>query len=326
MTTPPATGARLWAQGAAGAAVLKEPRPYRDAQDWPRLLDLLMAGRRADNGTYYVHTGDVSWWLYYHDTGAPLSEQIWLWEGGDALLGWVVFTARDGFFDLFVHPALRGTPEAEAMHAWCEARLAAQVKALGGAEIRVGWILADDDWRGPLLTRRGFAARRSDVYMTRALAEPIAASTLPAGFAVRACRGEAEVEARAQAQHGAFGSDWEFGRYVARFRRFMHSPVYAPERDRVVVAGDGRLAAFAIVWLDPINTLGLFEPVGTHPDFQRLGLGRAVILESLRWLQAQGMRQAMVCTSVDNAGAVALYEACGFRIANRLIEYGRPLD
>lgn len=29
-----------------------EPRPYRDAVDWRAMLDLLVAGRRANNGTY----------------------------------------------------------------------------------------------------------------------------------------------------------------------------------------------------------------------------------------------------------------------------------
>jgi ribosomal protein S18 acetylase RimI-like enzyme len=38
-----------------------------------------------------------------------------------------------------------------------------------------------------------------------------------------------------------------------------------------------------------------------------------VVLDGLRWLRRHGATQALVNTQHNNAGALALYEACGFR-------------
>jgi hypothetical protein len=31
------------------------------------MLNLLSQGRKANNGTHYVHRGDLQWWLFYAD-------------------------------------------------------------------------------------------------------------------------------------------------------------------------------------------------------------------------------------------------------------------
>lgn len=302
-------------------------RPYRDEGDWPAMLNLLVEGRAANNGTYYVHTGDVSWWLYYHDADASFAEQIMLWEDGDRLLGWVLFTPAENYLDLFVHPSLRGTAEATAMHAWSEE----QLRARGCKTVRLMWIVASDAVRRTFLEACGYQlAGESEhlhrMYVTRrALNSPLPNSLLPNGFTVRGCLGEAELEARATAQYGAFQSKWEWGKYTARWRRFMRSPVYVPERDVVAVAPDGRIAAFAIHWVDAVNGVGYFEPVGTHPDFQRLGLGRAVLAESMRRLQAAGLQFASVCCEAADPRAVTFYQACGFEIVDTLLTYQKHL-
>jgi ribosomal protein S18 acetylase RimI-like enzyme len=93
----------------------------------------------------------------------------------------------------------------------------------------------------------------------------------------------------------------------------------------VAAAPDGQIGAFCIAWPDSVNRVGLFEPVGTHPDFQRKGLGKAVMHEALRRLQACGMRQAIVSTSLDNLPAIKLYEAVGFQVIDQLDMVERQL-
>ncbi len=65
--------------------------------------------------------------------------------------------------------------------------------------------------------------------------------------------------------------------------------------------------------------------MGAHPDYQRRGLGQAVIREGLRQMRARGLTRAAVCSEADNPGAVAFYTRCGFQITNQLWLYQKPI-
>jgi ribosomal protein S18 acetylase RimI-like enzyme len=101
--------------------------------------------------------------------------------------------------------------------------------------------------------------------------------------------------------------------------------VYDPNLDIVAAAADGQIGGFCIVWMDAVNRVGLFEPVGTHPDFQRKGLGKAVMLEGLQRLAEKGMTQAIVSTFEDNEVAIKFYESVGFRIVCKLGTYEKDV-
>ena len=73
-------------------------------------------------------------------------------------------------------------------------------------------------------------------------------------------------------------------------------PVYDGECHLFVRSPEGKGAAVCSIWYDEANGVGLFEPVATHPDFQRRGLGKAVMAEGLRRLKAGGMRHAILGT------------------------------
>ena len=94
----------------------------------------------------------------------------------------------------------------------------------------------------------------------------------------------------------------------------MRSSSFHIERELVVVAPDGRFAAFLVYWIDPISKSGLFEPVGCHPDFQRRGLTTALMYEGLQCMAAQGMTMAIVVHEApdDNPASAALYRSVGF--------------
>ncbi len=301
------------------------PRPYRDLTDFKRLREILMEGRRANNGTFYIHPGDVVWWLFYPDQSAEFAQRIFFWEDGAETLGWCLLTPAEHCFDVFVHPRWCGTPQAEAMFDWAEAQLTASAKAAGGQTISTAWVFADDEWRTSFLAKRGFTLAHRDYYFTRALTETIAVPALPEGHCFRATTGEDEAEERARASYGAFESTWEWGQYMERRRGLMRSPFYTRDHDCVISAPEKRIASFCIFWLDTVNRVGHFEPVGTHPDFQRRGLGKALLLNSLRHLQTLGMTTATVCTGESNLPAARLYESVGFRNANWLGEYTKSI-
>jgi mycothiol synthase len=312
--------------GAERKIMNPSPRPYREERDLDAMRGLLMAGTAAHTNTHYVHPGDIHWWLFYPPLSGDLWDRIYVWDDPhqpDRILGWSLIIPGETF-DMYPRPELRGTPQAEAMYLWAEQKLIEETRHANRDSIAMFWVSEHDDFLNPWLTGRGYAIAYRDVFMNRdlaALPEPIR----PDGFTVRSCHGVDEVEARARAQHGSFSSTAPFDRYVARFKRFMQSPVYDPDRDVVAASAEGSIGAFCITWLDPVNRSGLFEPVGTHPDFQRKGLGKAVMIEALHRLQRLDMERAIVCTGEENQAAIRLYESVGFKITDRFGFYKKKI-
>jgi ribosomal protein S18 acetylase RimI-like enzyme len=58
---------------------------------------------------------------------------------------------------------------------------------------------------------------------------------------------------------------------------------------------------------------GFLQRLAVQPDHQRGGLGRALVLDGLRWLRRWRAERAVVNTQLENDAALALYENLGFR-------------
>jgi ribosomal protein S18 acetylase RimI-like enzyme len=74
----------------------------------------------------------------------------------------------------------------------------------------------------------------------------------------------------------------------------------------------GRLIGFAIAGASPDH--GYLQRLAVDPDAQRLGHGRELTLDALRWMIRHRLPDCMVNTSVDNAAALALYRSIGFTL------------
>ena len=290
---------------------------YQGLHDLEQMLDLLAKGRQAENGTYYVHRGDLQWWLFYTDV--PQEEwqsDIYLLKEDDNLLGWILLSMNVSAFDVYVVPHLRDTA--------CEYELLAfaveQMSALD--EVQTVWVAEDDAPRIRWLEENGFSAEQEHlVLLKRLLTGPLSGSALPDGFSLRSSHGEKDARLRSVASHAAFGSTKPFEEYWPRTLRFMQSPVYVAEYEIFVTAADGQVASYCIIWMDELNKSGLFEPVGTHPNFQGKGLGKGLLFEGLRRLQVEGMREASVCAESTNPAAIHLYEAVGFQKVKKLLTF-----
>jgi len=293
------------------------------------MRQLLTLGRQSGGSGYYVHTGDLDWWLYYVEPGSELWPYIYLWEseaGEGVLDGWALLSPAWSAFDVFVRPELRGSPQAEAMYAFADGRLTEIVRGRGGNEIRTIWVGEGDDILIPYLDRCGFSLGESFIQQyARLLDPPPALPPLPVGFRLGNVDGEEIARSRAAASQAAFGSDWESERYLRRYLNFRRSLVYRSELDVVALAPDGRVASFCLVWLDLTNRVGLFEPVGTAPDFQRMGLGRAALAEGMRRMATCGMRSAIVCALGEDAAANGIYRSAGMQPVRRLLTYNKPV-
>src|SRR4030042_49432 len=103
--------------GKAGGKSMKEPRPYRDEWDLEAMRRLLMQGRKTNNGSYYVHQGDLNWWLYYPPLEGDFWDHIYLWDDPaqpGRLLGWALISPDWVGIDVYVQSELRGSLGARA--------------------------------------------------------------------------------------------------------------------------------------------------------------------------------------------------------------------
>jgi ribosomal protein S18 acetylase RimI-like enzyme len=246
----------------------------------------------------------------------PLEETIWLLDGdGDDLRGWVALDPPDGA-DMAVRVDLRGGAVEAGLIDWTVDKL----RSAGDIQTVRLYAWGDETERRALLGARGFTAEARYYRMGQTLETTLPEPRLPEGFRFLPIMRPEDAPARADVHAGAFHPS---RMTPALYRHFMTAPGYDPALDTVVVAPDGRFAAFVMGWIDPQSGVSNFEPVGTRPEFQRRGLGRACLIEALRRVQARGMIRAHVSMRVEDSSNREFYEAAGFRQINTDYGYTR---
>ena len=126
-------------------------RSYEGMQDFYAMCDLLSEGGRANNGTHYVHRGDLQWWLFYTDTPPALwQSRIRLWMDAERLIGWALLSPEEDAFDVYTIPALRGSSQEDEMLS----AVVAEMSTLD--ELDNVWVADDDDVRICWFEKNGF--------------------------------------------------------------------------------------------------------------------------------------------------------------------------
>lgn len=64
-----------------------------------------------------------------------------------------------------------------------------------------------------------------------------------------------------------------------------------------VVAPNGNFAAYCGMWYDPEAGYAVIEPVATDPDYRKMGLGKAAVLEGIRRVGELGAKKVLVGSS-----------------------------
>jgi len=292
-------------------------RAYAGPDDLGALHDVARAVWRRHKPHALPHVGDITWDLYQHEpeVARPRRTQIFERDGVPVAFGilWLPQTLQSA-----VHPEHRDDAVYDALLEWFAA--AAGEELDGGLDAQ---LLESDGTFRAALERHGYAPPPASAGWTehcvRSLVEPIERPPLPEGFRLRSIAGEADLERRVEVHRAA----WEPSKFTLPAYRFLRTlPPYREELDVVVEAPDGSFAAYALAWIDEENGVGELEPVGTHPELERRGLGKAVCLEACRRLREAGADTAIVY-SVHGYHAGKLYEAVGFEALDRHLEYRR---
>jgi ribosomal protein S18 acetylase RimI-like enzyme len=302
-------------------------RRYANAHDLDLMKDMLRAGKQAYPYSG-LHIGDLDWWVFYDTSGVPLTDKVRPWFEGKQLIAWAWLRLGDNEYDLFVHPAYRGTPQQEVVMLGTIDELSAHARQQprDGADQPQITGYADDDETAhmALLERLGFSRSEAMIHFAQDIRGALPTPVLPAGFTFLGRIDPEDAERRALAHKDAFQPKSKMS--PDHYRAFMNAPGYDPELDIAVAAADGTILSFAMAWMDEDNKLSEFEPVGTRHAFQRRGLGKATLLEGLHRLQARGVNTALVSCDASEPGNISFYQAAGFQICGRVLEFTKVLE
>jgi mycothiol synthase len=294
-------------------------RPYQDA-DLPE-LQAAVAGWIAEVGRCgYDHIGELPHRIYENLRGRrPVGELVQVWDDADGVAGIAINMRMGCCFDVFAAPRLRGS-DAERQMLQAAFQTTGRLMAASSEAFVLTDVFDCDAARITLLSAMGFEHFRNwDHVRERDLDGEIPDPGLCRGFVLRHARAE-DADQLAAARNSAFNEDWTGGQYLSAV---MDKPGYAASREIVAEAPDGRIAAFTVYWVDPLNKIGHFEPVGTHHEFRRRGLARAVMLHAMRQMQEGGMSRVTVNHLADNIPALGLYEAIGFAKQHETLGFRR---
>ena len=285
-------------------------RKYRADPDFQRVRGFLI-------DTYGITRQPFNWTLERWDYCRYFVNNLWdrdtqqwedlvrVWESDGQIIGVACYEGRLGEVYPQVHPNHRDL-EAEMM-AWAEEHLT--VEREDGTHRLSVRAYDYDTFRQTMLQKRGYhRVDHLEHRYRRSLEAPLPEPAVPKGYTVRSLREDDELSERCLALGRAFRSkpaDLEV------YRSLQSAPGYRLDLDIVIEAPDASFAAFALTWYDEVNGIGAFEPVGTDPDHQGKGLGKAVMYEGFRRLKALGATVAYVGTGPQIA-ANRLYRSVGF--------------
>lgn len=318
-------------------------RAWQTPADSRQMQALVSRCWREDWPDVHLHAGDIDWWTTHTLGRTPgLEDRIRLWFAGEAdatelvAFGWY---GPPSDADLTILPAHRTPALLGPVVAWIEGQVArfgaapevsseADASTSGRdagkaiAPVRI-WTAESDAPQIAALTELGFGPGPEpgiNHFVGHLDRLDLGSADLPSGYVLKTVTTDADIAARVTAGRAAFPGSTNS---VEKYRFCRTTPLYRPGLDTLITAPDGSVAAFALAWLDPLTLAVELEPVGTHPDHQRRGLGSAVCRAALRAARAIGGQQVLVAADGTNPAANGLYASLGLGLAARIIPFRR---
>ena len=293
-------------------------RPYQNWHDLQAIADLAYL-----TSSHFLHVIDLPYRLASWALDKPKNFRFWHNESGKLV---AVAILQEAFLALeyLIHPAAEWATLEQQIVKWGMQR-GGEVADEQATTFPINVWLRDDqpqperiallEANGLALSSVQFVVMQCDLSQVDIPDDP---PQLPDGFQIRPLRGQVEVADYVALHRAAFGS--AVMRHGWRMRT-LQMPQYRPELDLLTVAPDGRLAAFCIGWLHPQQPLARVEPMGVHPDYHRLGLGKAILTSLLQRLHARNVHFVSLHTTADNEPAINLYRSMGFQKQYTMVSY-----
>ena len=141
------------------------------------------------------------------------------------------------------------------------------------------------------------------------IAHPFPRINVPEGFLLKSLQHDNDLEKQCMVLHRGFDHPGEPLKNAIEDRKKMQSaPNFKKDLTIVLEAPDGNFVSFCGMWYEAANRFAYVEPVATDPDYRRMGLATAAVLEGIRRCKELGATCAHV------AGMRPLYKSVGFSV------------
>jgi len=293
-------------------------RSYDHEADYEAVGEFLV--RTHDQGSAHRNWVQPRWeYMHSHPmTGAlkPHFGGFAVWESCGEIVGFVHAEDKLGV----VHVQLdRRCPELK------RPMLEHAIEQLGG-ELRAGrgvYVYLDDDDKefGAIARDLGFEPKPEHAEITSRFRVPEVFPDIlvPGGFRIQSLADEFDVERVHRVMHRGFNHEGEPPADELEARRVkLNSPNLRRDLTIVAVAPSGEYVSYCGVWPVPKSQVCYIEPVATDPDYRRMGLGTAVVLEAVRRCALEGATEAIVGSDQ------AFYKSMGFEVYMTQTAWWRP--
>ena len=265
-------------------------------------------------------------WVYAHSHPMMQKEnldKIAIWEDDGEIVATVLYEDKVGANHAQLDPRYPGLKR--EMLEYAAANMAGDMKAGRGTYV----CLNDRDREfGELAEELGFEPKPEHTETEARLIVPEAKlsteirapdNQVPDGFRLQSLADEFDIEKVHRVMHRGFNHDGEPPQDGLEDRRRKVSvPDLRRDLTIVAVSPDGNYVSFAGIWPVPGSTACMIEPVATDPDYRRMGLGKACVLESIRRCAAEGATVAYVGSGQD------FYLSMGFEICGGSTAWFKP--
>lgn len=284
-------------------------RNYTGVDDYWRIAAFLIQHYQPGNA-------DGNWiepaWEYMHYHPALESaflDRIGIWEDDGEIVAVAHYEWRLGEAFFQFHPAYHYLREEMLLYA--EEHLSGVAEQDGRRYLQA--FVNDND--APFLALVQARGYEKDPEGTRpmyqfTIPDPFPPITLPEGFRLRSLADDCNWAKVHRVMWRGFNHPGEppaGEEELADRRKMFDTPKGRRDLKIAVEAPDGNFVAFCGMFYDPTGKFAYVEPVATDPDYRRLGLGKAAVLEGIRRCGVLGATVAFVGSDQ------VFYQAIGFR-------------
>jgi GNAT superfamily N-acetyltransferase len=284
-------------------------RPYDPKVDYEKISQFLTKH-------YSPHNSDGNWlepsWEYaiFHPAIDEENMDRWrIWKDEDEIVGFAHYEWRmgEGFFEF--HPDYRHLREEILDYAECHLT---GISKKDGRKYLCAYLNDYDTPLLDLLQQRGYLKDEGEtrpLYIYQ-ISNPFPEITLPDGFRLTSLAEECDWAKVHRVMWRGFNHPGEppagDEELISRQKMF-DTPNAKGDLKIAVKAPNGDFVAFCGMFYEDNHNYAYVEPVATDPDYRRLGLGKAAVLEGIRRCALLGATEAFV------GSEQLFYQSIGFR-------------